>query len=83
MTEAALRFEPVAFEAGHALHYDIENDLQVLGEAEQLRRAVNILLDNAVKYAASNTAIRLTLDKVGKQAVLAVENEGAPLPAEK
>ena len=83
VTEAALRFEPVAFEAGHALHYDIENDLQVLGEAEQLRRAVNILLDNAVKYAASNTAIRLTLDKVGKQAVLAVENEGVPIPAEK
>ena len=83
VTEAALRFEPVAFEAGHALHYDIENDLQVLGEAEQLRRLVNILLDNAVKYAASNTAIRLTLDKVGKQAVLAVENEGVPIPAEK
>ena len=83
VTEAALRFEPVAFEAGHPLHYDIENDLQVLGEAEQLRRLVNILLDNAVKYAAASTAIRLTLDKVGKQAVLAVENEGAPIPAEK
>jgi len=83
VTEAALRFEPVAFEAGHALHYDIENALQVLGEAEQLRRLVNILLDNAVKYAAANTAIRLTLDKVGKQAVLTVENEGTPIPAEK
>ena len=83
VTEAALRFEPVAFEAGHALHYDIENDLNILGEAEQLRRLVNILLDNAVKYAASNTAVRLTLDKVGKQAVLAVENEGVPIPAEK
>ena len=83
VTEAALRFEPVAFEAGHALHYDIENELHILGEAEQLRRLVNILLDNAVKYAASNTAVRLTLDKVGKQAVLAVENEGVPIPAEK
>ncbi|MBQ9837018.1 MAG: HAMP domain-containing histidine kinase, partial [Oscillospiraceae bacterium] len=76
VTEAALRFEPVAFEAGHALHYDIENELQVLGEAEQLRRVVNILLDNAVKYSAPQTAVRLTLDKVGKQAVLVVENEG-------
>ena len=83
VTEAALRFEPVAFEAGHALHYDIENELQVLGEAEQLRRVVNILLDNGVKYAAPNTAVRLTLDKVGKQAVLAVENEGVPIPTEK
>ena len=83
VAEAALRFEPVAFEAGHPLHYDIENELSVLGEEEKLRRVVNILLDNAVKYAASNTAVRLTLDKVGKQAVLAVENEGVPIPDEK
>ena len=83
ITEAALRFEPVTFEAGHPLHYDIENELSVLGEEEKLRRVVNILLDNAVKYAAPNTAVRLTLDKVGKQAVLAVENEGVPIPAEK
>jgi len=83
VTEAALRFEPVAFEAGHPLHYDIENELNVLGEAEKLRRVVNILLDNAVKYAAPNKAVRLTLDKVGKQAVLTVENEGVPIPAEK
>ena len=83
VTEAALRFEPVAFEAGHALHYDIENNLSVLGEEEKLRRLVSILLDNAVKYAAPTTAVRLTLDKVGKQAVLAVENEGVPIPAEK
>lgn len=83
VTEAALRFEPVAFEAGHPLHYDIENELSVLCEEEKLRRVVNILLDNAVKYAASNTAVRLTLDKVGKQAVLTVENEGVPIPAEK
>ena len=73
----------MTFEAGHPLHYDIENELSVLGEEEKLRRVVNILLDNAVKYAAPNTAVRLTLDKVGKQAVLAVENEGVPIPAEK
>lgn len=83
VTEAALRFEPVAFEAGHALHYDIENSLTVMGEEEKLRRLVNILLDNAVKYAAPHTAVTLTLDKAGKQAILAVANEGTPIPPEK
>lgn len=83
VTEAALRFEPVAFEAGHELHYDIENDLTVMGESEKLRRVVNVLLDNAVKYAAPGTAVRMTLDKVGRQTVLTVENKGTPIPPEK
>ena len=82
-TEMVLRFEPVAFEAGHALHYDLENDLTVMGNPELLRRLLSILLDNAVKYAAPATPIRLLLDKRGKQAVLTVENSGAPIPPEK
>ena len=83
VTEAALRFEPVAFEAGHALHYDIENDLFVSGEQEKLLRLIGILLDNAVKYSTESKPIRLQLDKSGKQAVLTVENSGDPIPAEK
>lgn len=83
VTDVALRFEPVAFEAGHALHYDIENALSVMAEEEKLRRMVSILLDNAVKYAAPCTAVRLTLDREGRQAILTVENEGKPIPAEK
>ena len=83
VTEAALRFEPVAFEAGHALHYDIENDLFVSGEQEKLLRLIGILLDNAVKYSTEGKPIRLQLDKSGKQAVLTVENSGDPIPAEK
>lgn len=83
ITETALRFEPVAFEAGHALCYDVENDLTIMGGEENLRRLVNILLDNAVKYAAPNTPVRLQLDRVGKQGILSVENAGTPIPAEK
>lgn len=83
VTESVLRFEPVSFEAGHDLLYDIENDLTVSGEEEKLLRVVGILLDNAVKYAAPNTAVRLTLDKAGKQAILTVANEGTPIPPEK
>ena len=32
VTDAALRFEPVAFEAGHTLSYDIAPDLTVRGD---------------------------------------------------
>lgn len=83
VTDAALRFEPVAFEAGHPLQYDIQNGLALNGDCQQLDQLLDILLDNAVKYAAPGGAIRLTLDAAGRNAVLAVENPAEPIPAEK
>ena len=83
VTDAALRFEPVAFEAGHPLQYDIQNGVSLSGDRQQLDQLLDILLDNAVKYAAANAPIRLTLNTSGKTAVLAVENPGEPIPADK
>ena len=53
------------------------------GDCQQLDQLVDILLDNAVKYAAPGGAIRLTLNAAGRNAVLAVENPGERIPAEK
>lgn len=83
VTNAALRFEPVAFEAGHALLYDIQNGLTLSGDGQQLDQLLDILLDNAVKYAAPGGDIRLTLDAAGKNALLTVSNSGQPIPADK
>ena len=83
VTDAALRFEPVAFEAGHPLQYDIQNSASLSGDRQQLDQLLDILLDNAVKYAAKGAPIRLTLDISGKNAVLAVENPGDPIPPDK
>ena len=51
---AALRFEPVAFEAGHLLEYDIAPGLSARGDGARLGQALAVLLDNAVKYAAKS-----------------------------
>ena len=83
VTDAALRFEPVAFEAGHPLQYDIQNGASLSGDRQQLDQLLDILLDNAVKYAAKDAPIRRTLDISGKNAVLAVENPGDPIPPDK
>ena len=83
VTDAALRFEPVAFEAGHPLQYDIQNGASLSGDRQQLDQLLDILLDNAVKYAAKDAPIRLTLDISGRNAVLAVENPGEPIPPDK
>ena len=81
--DAALRFEPVAYEAGHTLSYDIAPGLLVRGDSGKLEQAVAVLLDNAIKYAAPGTEVRLDAARQGKNACLWVENEGDPIPAGK
>ena len=80
---AALRFEPVAFEAGHVLDYDIAPSLPVRGDSAKLGQALAVLLDNAVKYAAPGTAIHLDAARQGGRAVIAVANEGPDIPTDK
>lgn len=81
--ESVLAFEPVAFEYGRELVYDIQPELTVMGSGVQLRRLTDILLDNAVKYAAEGTPVRLLLRQEGRCAALWVENRGETIPAEK
>ena len=81
--ESVLAFEPVAFESGRELVYDIQPELTVMGSGVQLRRLTDILLDNAVKYAAEETPVRLLLRQEGRCAALRVENRGETIPAEK
>ena len=81
--ESVLAFEPVAFASGRELVYDIQPELTVMGSGIQLRRLTDILLDNAVKYAAEGTPIRLLLRQEGRCAALRVENRGETIPAEK
>lgn len=81
--ESALAFEPVAFESGRELSYDIQPELAVRGSAVQLRRLADILLDNAMKYAAAGTPVGLLLRREGRGALLQVENRGETIPAEK
>ncbi len=80
---AALRFEPVAFEAGKRLEYDIAPSLPVRGDGAKLGQALAALLDNAVKYSDSGTDIRLTAEKQGRFAVVTVADRGADIPADK
>ena len=79
----ALRFEPVAYEAGLTLSYDIAPGLLVRGDSDKLEQAVAVLLDNAIKYAAPHTEIRLDALRQGRNACVQVENQGADIPSDK
>ena len=78
--DCALAFEPVAFEAGKGLEYEITDGTFVSGDPDRLRRLISVLLDNAIKYGSGT--VRLQLQKTEKQARLTVSNPGAPIPPE-
>lgn len=81
--DCALAFEPVAFEAGKPLQYELEENVTVLGDREKLRRLISALLDNAVKYGAEGEPVLLTLEKTDRNAVLIAANAGKAIPPEK
>jgi len=82
-TDCALLFEPVAFDAGKTLDYEsVDPDVLVTGDADRLKQAISILLDNAIKYGAEGTSIALALRKTDRQARLQVANQGPPIPPE-
>jgi signal transduction histidine kinase len=82
--DCALMFEPVAFEAGKPLQYEIPEEITVTGDAERLGQVISVLLDNAIKYGRDGGTIRMTLQRTEKSARLQVSNENrdAPIPPE-
>ncbi|GGK61420.1 two-component sensor histidine kinase [Planomonospora parontospora subsp. parontospora] len=59
---------------------EIAADVLVRGSAEQLRRLVANLVDNAVRHAESAVTVRLAAE--GDEAVLEVRDDGPGIPAE-
>lgn len=72
--ETAESFTDLAASGGHALTMDVSPDLTCCGDEYAVRQLVSILLDNAVKYAAPDSPIRLTLAKSRRGVTLTVSN---------
>lgn len=75
-----LTFEPVAFERGLTLDSSISPGLIVRGDEQKLRQLVNILLDNACKYARRRGSVMVTLAAESERASLSVSNTGDAIP---
>jgi len=82
VSDAILPFEPLYFEKGLDLRTDLAPRITVKGSQEHLRQVVEILLDNAQKYASGGT-VTVTLTRQGKKrCLLSVANEGDAIPTE-
>ena len=72
-----------AEQAGIDFQVDLpEEDFTILGNELQLERAVNNLMDNAVKFSAAGGQVSLALAKEGDYARITVEDNGIGIPPE-
>jgi len=79
---ALLPFEPVFFEKGLELKSEIEKGIVCKGSESHLRQVMEILLDNAQKYASPG-AVEVRLEKHGhSHCQLSVTSPGEPLSPE-
>lgn len=81
--EAVLPFEPVFFERELTLTARVQPGLTVWGRQDQLRQVVDVLLDNARKYALRPSAVYLHLERTGHgRCLLTVDNRAEDLSPE-
>ena len=73
--DTAESFADLARSGGHALDVSVPPGLTCCGDEAAVRQLVSILLDNAVKYAAPDTSIRVALEALGRGVRLTVANE--------
>ena len=82
VSDCLLPFEPVFFEKGLLLESRITDGLYTKGSEAHLRQVMEILLDNAAKYAAPEGTVTVTLKRQGNHCLLAVANPGEPIGRE-
>ena len=83
VSRTALPFESVFFEKGLNLQVEVEEGICLWGEAAQLGQVVEILLDNAQKYASPGGQVRVELCRQGRgRCLLTVANQGPPISPE-
>ncbi len=75
-----LLFESVAFENRVNLENEIDSGIILEGWEVQLKQVINILLDNACKYAGKHGSVTVSLKKSSHYAILTVQNTGDPIP---
>jgi signal transduction histidine kinase len=82
VTDAVQKFELSDTPALVTLHGVPPGRLELNGDLQLIERALTNLIDNAVRHAPGNQAVRVSLRREGEQAQIVVEDAGPGLPEE-
>lgn len=82
VSEWILPWEAMFFEKDLMLETDVQESVKVHGSEDHLRQVLEILLDNALKYAETPGTVSVSLRRQGHHALLTVTTPGTPLSRE-
>lgn len=80
VADAAEPFKRVADQRGKSLSLEIEPEVRVQGDTAALAQVVELLLDNATRYAKNGSQIELCLHRRGRKVQLVASNEVERMP---
>lgn len=75
-------FDPLYFEADLELASQITPDIIIKGREKHLKQVIDILLENALKYAAPHTPVKVCLQRQHFTCLLSVSNQGESISEE-
>ena len=82
INDAVLSFQLLYEEKRMGLRCAISNDIFVCGSAQHLYQVMDVLLDNALKYAMPNGMVSVNLTQAGRNCLLSVASPGEPISKE-
>lgn len=77
-----LTFEAVIFENNIEFESDIKQEIYVRGDKEKIKKAITILLDNAIKYTNKNGKISVFVKEDKSKVKIIVKNTGEGIKKE-
>lgn len=83
VTEKILLFEPLFYQMGKEISWQIEKNLSVRGNETQIGQVIQVLLDNSAKYTPEGWRTQVILERISRNSVrLWVNSQGKPIPSE-
>lgn len=73
-------FSAAAEKKGVAINLQCDKTVEIDGDMHLLLNALEMILDNAVKYAHQNTMVEITFDNAGDRVQISIANEGNRIP---
>lgn len=74
------RLSPIAEQNGQEVTLNLTDSCDMYADKAKLQQVVYNLMENAVKYTPANGKVRVTLQRVGRDAVLTVSDNGPGIP---